>query len=309
MIRKATVVCLPTALGLVLSVMFRQGWFMNRVLVVEYGFDYIGLSWRLGVIGSLFTALGFVILGWHQTRIASKLEETAMRQKSEHQRFLQRLDHELKNPLTIMRLGITNLIDAANLAPDQQASAERIATQVRRVEQLVVDLRWLVELDERELERRKLSIQPLIQAAISASRVEYPERKVETTVQSIPWGVGDILGDADLLLIAFSNLLNNALKFTERDGEVQISITDNGKTCIIEIADSGMGIPSADQPFIFQELYRGSNARRISGGGMGLALVQRIISLHGGSVAVRSREGNGSVFTIQLPLANPGVNA
>ena len=73
---------------------------------------------------------------------------------------------------------------------------------------------------------------------------------------------------------------------------------------IVEVADNGIGIPSADVPHVFDELYRASNAARVSGSGMGLALVQRIVALHHGEVSLRSREGHGTVITVQLPLAN-----
>jgi two-component system OmpR family sensor kinase len=99
------------------------------------------------------------------------------------------------------------------------------------------------------------------------------------------------------------NLVQNALKFTSEDEPVEVRALEDGRSVYVEVADSGAGIPSEDLPKIFEELYRGSNARGIEGSGLGLALVHRIVTLHGGQIIVRSRQGDshGTVFTIRLP--------
>jgi signal transduction histidine kinase len=99
------------------------------------------------------------------------------------------------------------------------------------------------------------------------------------------------------------NLVENALKFTSVEEPVEVRALEDGRAIVVEVADSGTGIHAEDLPKIFEELYRGSNARGIEGSGLGLALVNRIVTLHGGQISVRSRQENprGTVFTIKLP--------
>jgi signal transduction histidine kinase len=112
-----------------------------------------------------------------------------------------------------------------------------------------------------------------------------------------------VTGDRDLLVLAVYNLVDNALKFTSAKEPVEVRALDEGKDIVVEVADSGAGISSEDLPKIFEELYRGSNAHSTDGSGLGLALVNRIVTLHGGQVQVRSRqeEPRGTVFTLRLP--------
>jgi len=100
------------------------------------------------------------------------------------------------------------------------------------------------------------------------------------------------------------NLIENALKFTCSEDTVEVRALEDEKMIVIEVADSGPGIPPEELPKIFEELYRGSNARGIEGSGLGLALVQRIVALHKGQVKVRSHQEDphGTVFTVRLPV-------
>ena len=118
-----------------------------------------------------------------------------------------------------------------------------------------------------------------------------------------------ITGDRDLLVLAVYNLVENALKFTCETDSVEIRVNEDGRAILIEVADSGVGIPAEDVSKIFEELYRGSNARSTEGSGLGLALVYRIIALHDGQITVRSsqEEPRGTVFTIRLPVTKKKI--
>jgi two-component system OmpR family sensor kinase len=107
-------------------------------------------------------------------------------------------------------------------------------------------------------------------------------------------------------MVAFRNLLDNALKYTSAGDRVEIRASDDGQLAIVEIADTGPGIPEAELPHIFEELFRGEDAATAPGSGLGLALVQRIITLHDGAVEVRSQVGRGTVMVVNLPLAPQG---
>jgi two-component system OmpR family sensor kinase len=225
--------------------------------------------------------------------------EAAEREAEARRRFLRRLDHELKNPLAIMRLGIENL-QAGEL---ERASIERLSEQTRRLSRLVEDLRRLADLDAGGLERERVDLRSLLEDAIALAHDETNPRQVQLSVQEIPWALSPVMGDRDLLAVAFRNLIDNAIKYTELGSRIEIRATENGAFAQVEIADSGRGIAPEDLPYIREELFRGRNAHNVPGSGLGLPLASRIVELHGGTLDVRSRIGVGTVFTVRLPLA------
>jgi two-component system OmpR family sensor kinase len=106
-----------------------------------------------------------------------------------------------------------------------------------------------------------------------------------------------------MLGLAVYNLLDNALKFSSSVDAVEVRVREDGRALFIEVADGGAGIPQQDQGRIFEDLYRGENARETEGSGLGLALARRIIQLHGGEILLRSdpTQGRGTIFAIHLP--------
>ncbi len=220
------------------------------------------------------------------------------RQAESRRRFLRRLDHELKNPLTILRVGLGNL----HVPPDEIEAVARLEQQTLRLSKLVTDLRRLAELDAVGVERERVDLREVLEEAIELAADPDAPRVIHLSVQQIPWAISPIWGDRDLLAVAFRNLIDNALKYTDADRQIEVRAHDNGTFALIEIADEGRGIADADLPYIREELYRGENARDVTGSGLGLPLVQRIIDLHGGALDVRSRATVGTVFTVRLPL-------
>jgi two-component system OmpR family sensor kinase len=290
-------------LGLGFSWLSDQDILPNPIFSASYEWDVAGLATRLGMLLGGLT-LGFFLLRWAIWH-GIEQEKTALRREQEldRQRFFQRLDHEMKNPLTIIRLGMVNLQQSGGLGPEQTGSLERISQQVRRLQKLVVDLRLLYDLDASIIERKPVRLRELLEEAIAlSSDAAEISRRINLNVQQMPWPVSDVLGDRDLLVLVFRNLLDNALKFSAADGMVEVRVTEDGRTAIVEVVDTGAGIPPAELEHIFEELYRGENAHGIPGSGLGLKLVERIITLHNGAIRVRSKTERGSVFTIRLPL-------
>jgi two-component system OmpR family sensor kinase len=109
-------------------------------------------------------------------------------------------------------------------------------------------------------------------------------------------------GDQDLLFLAAHNLVDNALKFTQPGDTIEIRAFEDGEQVVIEVADTGPGIPEEEIPHIWDELFRGQGGHGIPGSGLGLALVRAIAERHGGQVTLRSRRGQGTVFTLRLPV-------
>jgi len=296
----------PGVVGLAWAMMLEAGWFSNMVFVGNYQFDLAALVSRVGLVIS-FLLLGVFVVGWQLDRLARRERELEQKaQEGANRRFLRRLDHELKNPLTIIRLGVVNLKQSPNLTTEQTSSLDRIGQQVQRLQTLVEDLRWLTELEEGKLERAIVNLQDVLEESVEMVRAipGRSERKIDLSLQEAPWPMGAVQGDRDLLILAFRNLLDNALKYSSEEGQVQVRATDDGNTAEIEVADTGSGIPEDEMPHIFEELYRGRQAKRVEGSGLGLALVQRIIRLHAGDILVRSRDQQGTVMTVRLPLVS-----
>jgi two-component system OmpR family sensor kinase len=172
---------------------------------------------------------------------------------------------------------------------------------------LLTDLRKLSDLEERSIEHMPVDIPELLDDAVKAARAipVYQGRRVNLLITKVPSPLPGVTGDRDLLGLAVYNLVENALKFTSANDSVEVRALEDGKAILVEVADSSAGIPSEDRSKIFEELYRGSNARTTDGSGLGLALVNRIVSLHGGEIDVRSRqeEPRGTVFTVRLPVS------
>lgn len=291
------------ALGAATGWLMARGTLPNPQASLNLSADLAGMASRAGLLLGLaaLAATGVWLLVDRRVEAARRRERQA--QGEARQQFLRRLDHELKNPLTILRLALVNLAQSSNPNPKQSSSLARIEQQVQRLQKLVMDLRLLTELDQRSLERKPFDLKALLDETIAlACETAEPPREVTLSVQQTPWPVSSVTGDRDLLLLAFRNLLDNALKFTPPEGRVEMRLSEDGRTAIVEVADTGMGIPPEEIPLIFEELYRGQNARGISGSGLGLKLVERIVALHAGTVAVRSKPGQGTVFTVRLPL-------
>jgi two-component system OmpR family sensor kinase len=294
----------PLAGSMLASALLSRSALPNYVLAGRYEVDLVWITSTLGIAVSVIL-LGVLSLAWwvEQTTAPRVRAEERAAQATAWQRFVRRLDHELKNPLTIIRLGITNLQHGPNLMPEQTASLERIGLQADRLQKLVIDLRSLVELEEQGLDKTSIDLREVIAEAVDLSTHAWRNRKVEVRIQEVPWPVETLTGDRDLLGLALRNLLDNALKFTGPDGQVEVRVSEDGRMAVIEIADDGIGIPAGTVEHVFEELYRGENAQSTPGSGLGLALVQKIVALHGGTIAIRSREGQGTLVTIRLPLA------
>ena len=240
-----------------------------------------------------------------QTETQTLIEVAKFEAEQGRRRFLRRLDHEIKNPLTGLRAALVNMQEVQT-GVDRQRAVDNASNAVERLTRLLTDLRKLSDLGERPIELWQVDVPDLLQDVVDAAHVlpAYKGREVNLLIPKVPSPFPMITGDRDLLVLAVYNLVENALKFTCETDSVEIRVNEDGRAILIEVADSGAGIPAEDVSKIFEELYRGSNARSTEGSGLGLALVYRIIALHGGQITVRSsqEEPRGTVFTIRLPV-------
>jgi len=235
------------------------------------------------------------------TMAAEAAERDAMvRAADDRLRFLMRLDHELKNPLTAIRAGLANIDGAGAAGP----ALESVSAQASRITRLLGDLRILADLETREIEAVPVDLPGLLQevgeavAAIPAAG----QRDIQWSVPQAPWPLPVIEGDRDLLFIALQNLIANAVKFSAPGDRVEVRSSEDDDWVLIEVADTGIGIPDEEIGEVWQELARGRAARSLPGTGIGLALVRVVVTRHGGRIAIRSRDGQGTVVSIRLPV-------
>ncbi len=265
---------------------------------------YVQIQLSLLVVG-LSGLVSLVLAGlFFQDRRDHKLVDYAEEEFSQdRRRFLQRLDHELKNPLTAILAGLANLSLEQELE-DRQIILESVKAQVNRMRQLVGELRKLADLEIRPLDFSTVELSDLLEETFQLIQGQdgADQRELSLTLPHAPWPLPPVTGDQDLLGLAFHNLLSNALKFSQAGDTIELRAFEDGSQVVIEIADTGPGIPSSESEHIWEELYRGENARGIPGSGLGLALVKAVISRHEGEISVRTRTGEGTVFTVRLPI-------
>ncbi len=293
-------IALPALLGLALALGMETGAIPITFLVLRL---QVSAGLIAAIIGLALTlpALAFwAARWWWKRRLTSVIREERRAQVEARRRFVQRLNHELKNPLTAIRAGLVNVAPVSS-----ERSLATIDRQVERLGRLADDLRKLADLETRQLEREPVDLAALIEEAVEVARA-VPGREGRTVaiqVQRIPWQLSPAQGDGDLLLLAVYNLIDNALKFTSRDAAVEVRATEGQGQVTVAVVDTGCGIPAEELGNITEELYRGTHAQGIEGSGLGLALVERIARLHGGELDIRSREGHGTVVEMRLPLA------
>lgn len=293
------IILLPTLAGSTLAI------YLLEFDPIHNNFIYLRtnlgtLSILIGVMTSLLVALFFVFKD-HERKIYRSASEAAA---DEHRRFLRRLDHELKNPLTAIRAGLVNLAESPS-KENNNGTLLGLETQALRLSRLSTDLRKLAEIEVRQLERMPVDIPAILNEAflMAQEQTGASERILNLILPKAPWPLPTILGDPDLLLVAVHNLLENAIKFSNPGDTVELRAFENGQSIVIEVADTGPGIPENEQIHVWDELYRGESNRSIPGSGLGLALVRIIIDRHFGKATLRSRMDQGTVVTLQLPTS------
>jgi two-component system OmpR family sensor kinase len=281
---------------------------------VDMGFAGIVFGMSIRNSRLVFFLLGFFItlfvlafVYWdrrHIARTQTQYADYVQNERNNRRNFMRRLDHEIKNPLTGLRAALVNLKET-QAEEERQRAVGNANRAVERLIRLLTDLRKLSELEERTIERYAVHVPEMLDDVVTAARVNpaYTGREINLLIPKVPSPFPTITGDRDLLVLAVYNLVENALKFTSADDSIEVRALEDGRSIVMEVADTGPGIAPEEISKIFEELYRGSNARGTEGSGLGLALVHRIATLHGGGVGVRSsqNEPRGTVFTLRLP--------
>jgi len=235
-------------------------------------------------------------------RMLDRLQYSFVRQRD----FLFDTSHELKTPLTTMRLAIGEILasqDMDSLPISLRENLLRLNEQVLRMERLVKDLLNLSSLETLiGIEPKAVPVTGLLSSLISEYRYLADAQDIRMDVH-LPRGLL-IQGDDEMLHRAFSNILDNALKYNVRGGRVDIAAEAGDVDLTITVANTGPGVPRSEVPNVFQQFYRAEKSRstEYGGSGLGLAMVKRIVELHGGSVGFDSDVGSLTTVIIRLPL-------
>ena len=292
----------PLIIAGIVVLVFQNGGVDNPIVYLRADVSVALLM--LGGLLSIIISVGSTVWLWRTRYYQRVIVQAQADDKTSRHRFLSRLDHELKNPLTAIRAGIANLTQAPETTTSLQETINGIELQAIRLSRLTSDLRKLAELETHALAVTPVNLADLLNEAVTFVQDQHPKRgdDITLTLPQAPWPLPEVAGDWDLLLLATYNLLDNALKFTEPGNTVELRAYENNTSVVVEVADTGPGIPEHEQSHIWEELFRGQGAQGTSGSGLGLVLVRTILTKHGGDVNIRSRPGQGTVFTLHLPL-------
>jgi two-component system phosphate regulon sensor histidine kinase PhoR len=230
-----------------------------------------------------------------------------LRQLEEVRReFVANVSHELRTPLSIFHGYVENLIDGPAMPrKDQMEIFEVLRKHSRRLNALLEDLLTLARLESRQ--ERVVCVPMELPALLRSVAGDWSQKLAakRLTIQvDAPADLPHVTADPQRLEQVLHNLLENAVKFTDEGGDIQLRARALPGEMELCVEDTGQGIPPADLPHIFERFYRADKARsrEMGGTGLGLSIVKHIIQLHGGSVTAESRYGKGTTIALHLPL-------
>jgi two-component system phosphate regulon sensor histidine kinase PhoR len=219
--------------------------------------------------------------------------------------FVANVSHELKTPLTSIRGYVETLLEGAIDDPGNNVRfLEKVDDHVRRLTHLVTDLLTLGRIEsEQSLPVERVDLGDVVRDSLA--RHEASARGKDIRCQEDIEGPVEVLGDREALDQVVDNLLTNAIKYTHAGGTVTLSTRENGSMGVLEVLDTGIGIPAKDLDRIFERFYRVDKARSraLGGTGLGLAIVKHLVQAMHGEVSVESEYGAGTRFTVRVPLA------
>ena len=215
--------------------------------------------------------------------------------------FISSVSHQLKTPLSILN-GYAQLLAGGGLSAEEEREySQTIAQESDRLVGLIDDMLRLSRIDHREIQR-KAEIFPLGEQLRRAVLQLEPRWSAAGLNVSADIPDFDYTGDSELLYQVWVNLLENAVKFTPAGGRIGVSLVAAENAATVTVWDTGCGMDEDTLPRIFEQFYQGDTDRRGDGCGLGLALCKRIVELHGGAISAESRPGEGSRFTVSLPV-------
>lgn len=242
--------------------------------------------------------------------VCDELERADLRQQADQMKddFLALVSHDLRTPLTSI-IGYAGLVaqdEAAGLSKEARHGIEVIDRNARRLERLVAQLLFVAQAQADRMpppEFTEAEMESLVEEAVEAARPSAQTKGVELALDAEPAPAVSV--DPDQLGQLLDNLTSNAIKFTPEGGRVEVRLRSGERGAVIQVADSGPGIPADEQAQLFDRFFRASHAHAegAPGVGLGLWIAKTITDLHGGSLSLESEPGVGTTFTVELPAA------
>ena len=221
------------------------------------------------------------------------------------QEFVSNVSHELKTPLTSMKVLADSLLMQEDVPAElYKEFMEDITEEIERENKIINDLLSLVKMDKKssDVNIKSENINELVERILKRLRPIAALQNVEVVFESFRPITAEV--DEVKFTLAITNLVENAIKYNKEEGSVQVSLNADHKYFYVKVADTGIGIPQEDLDHVFERFYRvdKSHSREIGGTGLGLAIARNAIIMHRGAVKVHSEEGVGTVFTVRIPL-------
>ncbi len=253
---------------------------------------------------ALLLLVAALVIGIGRTLVVMVRESRLSRLKTD---FVSSVSHELRTPLTSIRMFTETLLLGRTKTKEQEREClETIGRETERLSRLV---ERILDFSRMEAGRKAFTFRPqnlvaLVDVAVAACAPVIEEQQFELS-RSLPADLPRVPADPDAMVEVMINLLSNAFKYSPTDKRVELQARVNGAFVELSIRDHGIGIQRADHKRIFEKFYRVDTelASQVPGSGLGLSLVQYILRAHGGEVRVESELGQGSTFTLRLPLA------
>jgi signal transduction histidine kinase len=214
--------------------------------------------------------------------------------------FITNVSHEIKTPIAAIE-GCVELLKEQTLTEDEMKEyINLIDMSVKRLSVMTANILRISKLYNQEIlpDKTEFSLDEQIRQAILLLERQWSEKNINLNINLTPVR---IFTNKELLMQMWTNLIDNAIKFSEAGGDINIELFQTDGRAYVKVSDFGVGMKEETQKYIFQKFYQGNETRSNQGNGLGLALVKRIVELSGGNISVESQLGKGSVFTVDLP--------
>jgi signal transduction histidine kinase len=218
------------------------------------------------------------------------------------------VSHEMRSPLLFVKQCLQLLLDGdvGNLDSEAKSVLQSAGNRLELALDLASDWLTISRIKSGDIlgDASPVGVEDVLREAVSNIHDAANAAEVSIQLAEVPDGL-EVVADPENLRLIFSNLLENAVKFNRSGGTVRVSVSTDDGTASVKVSDTGLGIPEADLPFVFEEFFRSSmkETRRIHGTGLGLSIVKRMVEGYGGRIHVESAEGEGSTFVVSLPVA------
>ena len=235
-----------------------------------------------------------------------KQHEDIMKNARMRQEFSANVSHELKTPLTSMKVLADSLVGQQGVPEElYQEFMSDITAEIDRENKIITDLLSLVKMDKKaaDVNITHMDINQLLEDILKRLRPIADKRHIDLILDSFRPVEADV--DEVKFTLAVSNLVENGIKYNVDDGWVRVTLDADHKYFYVKVADSGMGIPEESIGRIFERFYRvdKSHSKEIGGTGLGLAITRSAVTMHHGTIQVASKEGEGTTFTVRIPLS------